>query len=345
MHEPEEPSVFATMLVGAIRFGESLGIARSDLVRASGLDSGQIQEPDGIVPYESLLQVWQLLVKRFPGDAIGLRYAAQTSCYRYGLVGHMCQRSATTAKAWERYLRYLSLIDPRLSVSHEQSERELKIELTHEPRVRAMAEPLEMMVGSLLVASRRMAPHLPAPLRVAFPHPRRHREHVYEDFFQCPVDFDASTATMIFPREALSLPIPESDPEVSLYLERYAQSLVAQTKECDRVGRNKNDFAQSVRELIEALLFEEKVPTEHGVAKRLHVSVRTLQRRLQACETSFRAELDGVRRRLSMELIHRHDMSLEHVALAVGFGDASALHRAFVRWTGQSPGMYRRNRT
>jgi len=77
------------------------------------------------------------------------------------------------------------------------------------------------------------------------------------------------------------------------------------------------------------------------VARALHVSVRTLQRRLTAAKTSYREELDQVRSELARQYLQDPTVAIAEVALLLGFADQSSFHRAFERWTGDPPGRWR----
>ncbi|MFW5877013.1 MAG: helix-turn-helix transcriptional regulator [Myxococcota bacterium] len=80
------------------------------------------------------------------------------------------------------------------------------------------------------------------------------------------------------------------------------------------------------------------------VAKRLGVSTRTLTRRLERDGTSLKELADDLRRRLALQYVGSRDLPLSEVALLLGFSQTSAFHRAFRRWTGQTPLEYRRAR-
>lgn len=64
------------------------------------------------------------------------------------------------------------------------------------------------------------------------------------------------------------------------------------------------------------------------MAALLHVSPRTLQRKLGAERTTFRDVVEAARRDLTIELLDG-DAPLEQVARAVGLSGPSALVRAF----------------
>jgi AraC-like DNA-binding protein len=77
------------------------------------------------------------------------------------------------------------------------------------------------------------------------------------------------------------------------------------------------------------------------VARALHLSPRTLQRRLAQAGSSYREALDGVREEVACRHLEDPSLSLAEVGLLLGFGEASSFHRAFERWTGRSPGRWR----
>ena len=77
------------------------------------------------------------------------------------------------------------------------------------------------------------------------------------------------------------------------------------------------------------------------IARGLAMSERSLQRKLSAAGTSYRQVVDDVRRDEVTLLLKTSDASVEAVARAAGFTDASSLHRAFSRWTGTTPQAWR----
>ena len=77
------------------------------------------------------------------------------------------------------------------------------------------------------------------------------------------------------------------------------------------------------------------------VARRLGMSDRTLQRRLQDLGASYREVLDEVRRDLALELMRDGELSISEVAARLGYSEASAFRRSFRRWTESSPRRFR----
>jgi AraC-like DNA-binding protein len=78
-------------------------------------------------------------------------------------------------------------------------------------------------------------------------------------------------------------------------------------------------------------------PSLAEVASMLHLSPRTLRRRLAEEGTSYRTLLDEVRGQLAEELLLNEQLTVEEVAQRLGYAETSSFTHAFRRWTGQGP--------
>jgi AraC-like DNA-binding protein len=81
--------------------------------------------------------------------------------------------------------------------------------------------------------------------------------------------------------------------------------------------------------------------TPARVASALEMSVRTLQRRLNAEGTSFREIRDRVCRERASARLLDSAASISQIASEFGYGELAAFSKAFKRWSGESPLLYR----
>jgi len=82
-------------------------------------------------------------------------------------------------------------------------------------------------------------------------------------------------------------------------------------------------------------------PDQDTIAARLHMSSRTLARKLHGDGGSFQQLLDDARRRDACELIENTQLELQEVATRLGYRNPANFTRAFRKWTGESPSQYR----
>lgn len=115
-------------------------------------------------------------------------------------------------------------------------------------------------------------------------------------------------------------------------------------------ARSPPSAARALRDKVKEVSLEligggREIATVEKVARRLGLSSRSLQRELEAHDTSFRAILDDCRAFLSQRYLLTADLDVSEVAARLGFSDGRTFARAFRRWTGQSPGAFRSARS
>lgn len=104
------------------------------------------------------------------------------------------------------------------------------------------------------------------------------------------------------------------------------------------------NWTDQVAALVKSNLLEhEKRALLEEVASALHISQRQLQRNLNKEGTSFSDVVEQERRQRVHELLLQTDMTLEKIADTAGFLEYASFHRAFRRWTGTTPGQYRKS--
>ena len=149
--------------------------------------------------------------------------------------------------------------------------------------------------------------------------------------------FDAPAYALEIDVSVLGSPLPAADPTLRAVLEAHARTLAERVP--DGAG-----LAPRVRRLLHDALHGGKSDLA-SIAKALGTSTRTLQRRLREEGTSHDALLDEERARLARHYVARSGLSLQEIAFMLGFHDQAGFHRAFVRWTGQTPGGHRAEAT
>jgi AraC-like DNA-binding protein len=171
--------------------------------------------------------------------------------------------------------------------------------------------------------------------RVEFRRPPPRDRAPFETLFLAPVSFDRSGDWLCFSDEEWAAPTERGDESLARLMEEHARILA------ERLPGPRMRIVSDVRQAILEALPEN--PSADEVARSLHLSTRTLQRKLAGAGASFSEVSEGVRSELAKEYLSDRGVRISEVAFLLGFSEQSSFNRAFRRWTGQPPRRWREN--
>ncbi len=316
------------------------GVSAIDLCRQIGLAPQVVEDVDGRVDVSVMLRLWDAVA---PLDAdFGLHLAEMSGASHLAqpaLPWHLLRASATLMEGIARLVAawrvFNDIHPPELEMPSERAPFGALRMRTKDTPYPVPRHAAEYTFAWFVVAARQATGTDIAPLKVAFEHPAPASATEHARIFRCPVEF-AQPATMIaFSLDQLLQPtLSGGDHELVRLLERHTDTLIATLP-------STRGFAAEVRAAMTPLLASGDVSVER-VASALSTSARSIQRRLREEATTFQRELDELRRELATQYLRDGEIAIAEIAFLLGFSDQSAFHRAFVRWTGKTPGDFRR---
>jgi AraC-like DNA-binding protein len=290
-------------------------------------------DPDTRVPIGTVERQLRLAIE-ITGDVdLGLRAGASMSIGDCSALDYATSTAANVREAVETAMRYMRLANEALRMRLSlDAERAVLVMDSALPMQRASAD---FMMAGFYGCHVRSWPHGESRVVCMFAHPKPAQLAAYERAFAgATLEFGAPFYGFSFARATLELPLESADPRLHEMATKYA-SLVLST-----LPAEPGTLSAEVRRLLPSELAQGRATAE-AMARRLHMSLRTLGRRLEAEGTSYKQILDEVRHKLALHHLSRSDISIPEVACLLGFADVTTFHRAFKRWTHSTPGAYR----
>lgn len=309
-----------------------LGYDAGGLQRAVGITSSDLNDTDARFPCELHAAIVTRAQVERPLKNFALRVVEVTPIGANPLVDYLVVTSDTVGDGLTQLARYFRLVGPPVNIEVRERERPIRI-LFDCPFYEFGAEytiALTMRNFRQETGGKFRAEH------VNFAHALDDRSE-YEHLFGCPVNVDQSWGGIVLSAEVWSVPMNRRDPVLRAVLERHSAEIAARTPSVS------HGLEQELREVLSARVLGGDTRME-VVARHLGITPRTLQRRLAEAETSYQEMLDEARKVAAIEYISSSTLSISEIAYLLGYSDSAAFSRAFKRWTGMTPQVFRGQR-
>ncbi|WP_405487296.1 helix-turn-helix domain-containing protein [Nocardia sp. NBC_00511] len=310
-----------------------VGVGREQLDRIPGIHPDNLGDELLRVPSESVWAMWELL-DAAGGPGAGLAVTAAAARGSFTAWDYLFSSAPTLGESLCTAVELRSAVSNPVIGGAIVTDGGLLTVREAAPTAVAIAAIEEFSLSIMLRRAREATGVDLAPVRVALctPAPRCHA-HLVDEFGTARIDFGAerSEFTLI---DAAALPT-SGDPHAARMYRHYAELVLANAHIApDWHGELRLAIRQSMN---------------HGgaeldrVARRLRISARTLQRRLQEQGTTWREQVDAVRAEQAVALLRETDLTVGSIAARLGYGDSRAFRRAFTRWHGRPPAQLRRD--
>ena len=299
----------------------------------AGIDPKWAAQPDTRIPVGHHQQLWRLAIDRTQNPCLALKVGQSLPPGAIHGLGLGWLVSDTLKSAFQRLVHFQRLVSTNADIRF--SETPNSYELVGQPRT--LPQDFETAAAdALLVLSMRLCrlalSESITPTEVQLAHDHSVCLESYREYFGCKIVLNAPQYALVFDKTLVEQVLPGANPllarlndqAVTDYLARYDLA----------------DFATQVRRLLIEIL-PESGPDQAVIARELNVSIRQLQRELQARDYSFKQLTDEVRRDLAISYLEEKQKSIGEITFMLGYSEPANFGRSFKKWTGKTPGEYR----
>jgi AraC-like DNA-binding protein len=311
---------------------EESGVSASAVLRRAGFPQSFIDQPRVLLKTEELFAFWRAVGEVSTNPAIGLQLGTETKTERFHPVSLAALSTENLGAAVTQMARYKQLTCPE-EILQEKIGDEWRIQfrwlLANEVEPPVL---IECAFAWVLSVARHGTGTRLSPLRVEFVQPRAHLKTI-ERHFGCPAICGASRNQIVFRVSDSERPFVTRNAELLAMLAPQFEEELKQEK-------HDENFLERVRLAVQQKLTGQR-PNIEDIADALHVSPRTLQRRLQDEGSSFQRVLEEARRQLARHYLNNSVLELNEAAYLLGYNDANSFVRAFRTWEGVPPAQWR----
>ena len=320
----------AALLAQTLR---SCDVDPAPLFNQAGIDLSSVTDPDARFPTQHMQKLWGLALEATGNPELGLLAAQQFQPAMLHGLGFAWLASDTLLDALNRLARYSRLIVTTM---------QFRVEVTPDTTDLVTAAPeifsdfvhaaADLGVAASLRMCQITAGKQILPVHVTLQRPTPPCTDAFSDVFGPSIEYGATFNRLCFDNALANQTLATANPELARINDQTVVDYLARF--------DQSNIAMQVRsKIIEQLL--DGMPRQEAIAETLHVSLRSLQRRLKEEETSFKDLIEDTRKTLAMQYLRESHRSIGEVTYLLGFSEPSNFTRAFRRWTGKSPAEFR----
>jgi AraC-like DNA-binding protein len=311
---------------------EELGISVPVVLRRAGLPRDLFDQTRILVSTSELFALWRAVEAVSSDPLVGLRLGVETKTERFHPMGIAALSTQNLVAAAEHMARYKKLTAPE-EILTLLDEQEFSIGFRWLLAVDAEPQVLtDYCFAWMLSIARHGTGTQLSPVRVEYVQQRVNLRAI-EQNFGCKVIGGASRNAIIFRATDATAPFVTRNAEL-------LDLLAPQFEEQLRQYKAEDSFIELVHRAIQDRLTGQR-PSIDAISQGLHMSPRTLQRRLQESGSSFQRVLDEARHQMARYYLSNSVLELNEAAYLLGFEDPNSFGRAFRAWEGVPPSDWR----
>lgn len=309
------------------------GVPRELLLEGTGIRPADFENPDHRLTPAQFLQLVLNAFYHGKNPALGYELGLRTPVTSHGFLGYGVMSCQTLRDAIELAAKYVRLRTILMTFRlYEDGEEAVVEAFSNHP-----VGPLRQFVfESLLLSLARAGTFISG---TGLQDGEIHFDYPEPDYYAAcrdrlpPMRFNRSGNQLRFPRQYLDRPLVMADPVAA----RLA------VEQCEREMALLDDSGENIPGRLRALFSAANgdYPSLETAAGKLFMSSRTLKRRLQQHGLGYQEVLDDCRKRDAMRLLEQSGLSVEQIALRLGYSDPANFTRAFRKWCGHTPRQYR----
>jgi AraC-like DNA-binding protein len=311
---------------------KELGVSIPAVLRRAGLPRDLFDQTRVLVSTNELFALWRAIESVSSDPLIGLKLGVETKTERFHPMAIAALSTQNLVAASEHLARYKKLTAPEEILTQLDAEEfsvgfRWLLAVADEPQILT-----DYCFSWMLSLARHGTGTRLNPIRVEYV-PRPSNKRAIERNLGCKVIGDAPRNAIFFRASDATAPFVTSNAELF-------DLLAPQFEDQLRQYKDEDSFIELVHRAIQDRLTGQR-PSIEAISQALHMSPRTLQRRLQESGSSFQRVLDGARHQMARYYLSNSVLELNEAAYLLGFEDPNSFGRAFRAWEGVPPSDWR----
>ena len=323
----------ATKVAAYSRAVQQLGFEEAALFARTRIDPRQVSSPDYLISEDQYYAVVANMIKLTGNPGIAFSLGKLADLIEYGIVGYAMISANSLHDATDIWIKFSnSLIGAPMRTEWYPAAQGHELSFSSPASIGALQrfEAEEMLVQGINII-KDLSGTQPVFEKISFSYPQPPHRALYDEAFQCPLEFGAARTVARILKPDFNAPIRTKNEEHYSICAAHCSEVMSSLSETGQLR-------SALRSLF--LAAPAKLPTLEEAGTALGMSANTLLRQLSNLGKSYQEIKDEFRFDLARKYLRSGHMTPKQVAYLLGFTSPSNFSRAFKGWSGMTVGQF-----
>ncbi len=287
------------------------------------------------IPETDFIALWQKVAQHKESQDIGLRVGQIINPNAKGLLASWISQASSLKEALNIFIEHIPLMNAseHWLLSESENTCALTFSFTQDKGYPNLA--IERSISSIIAWAELLSGKKIEILKADFTFPTPLNLETFNSIFGPNITFNCQKNCLIFHNTTLAMPIISSNYLLKDIIKSKAKLALQDLNSATSIYKK-------VSLLLKELINNQQPISVTIISDSLNMSRQTLYRELKEHNTDFKSLFDLTRKEQAAILLRSNSESIDTISIKLGYKDNSSFYKAFKRWYGQPPALYRR---
>lgn len=328
-----------------VQLVEEKGILASDILADTHIDPLHI-EKDSHIDSSQLMQLIGNASKLLSDEDWGLQFGERLHLGTHGLLGHVSTSANNSLESLQTYQQFLQIRNQLVSIDYQLTGESVVIlfaihaDTALANLIHAKTTPYNRPIidgcvsGLITILGTKFPLHsVDIPVHLSYPKPKSIETHLR--ILGSNITFNSNQNSVEIPLHLLTQQNATANAGVFQLVTQQSEAALAHIQQEENLSNTIN------RHLLEN---PEAIVSQDMMAEKLNMTPRTLRRRLHQIGSNYQEIQNSVRKDIAIKYLRDTSWSIQEVSSRLGYSEEVNFSRAFKRWVGITPSLFRKQR-
>lgn len=327
-------SYIQKILQGPIRNG----LAVDSILDDCGIPLAVLEKPEARIDKDNFTRLVMAIIKQTEDEFLGFAGSStKAKPGSFNMMSHAVINATDLEQAIRRCVKFYDLFDLQAAAEIDRNDEGLQFRILLDEETVSRPFVIEASIFLFLRFFSWLVGKAVVPKSIQLDYREGESSGDFQRWLPCPALYGQAHNQLTLEHHDTRLPLVQTPISLAEFLQHSLNDMLDDQQV-------ETSLELQIRSIIstEYKEYGNSFPDFASICARLNMTTQTVRRRLRSANTRYQDIKDNIRKEAAIDYLGKAHLSIDEIALLMGFSEASSFHRAFKKWTKQTPAMYRK---